>query len=86
MVKGKLFQKRVDASKVTMRMPIPPETSSSREAPKTDLVLRRDLVLEPKEKPRHYYGQLVDIDWQPFKIALSDSAAKLACMDDHAHT
>lgn len=69
---------------LTMRMPTSPETSSSREAAKSDLVLRRDLVLEPREKPR-YYGQLVDIDWQPFKIALSDSAAKLVCVDDHAH-
>lgn len=67
-----------------MRLPIPGDESPTRDKGETKSALRRDLVLEPREKPR-YYGQLVDIDWQPFKIAVSDSAAKFVCADDHAH-
>jgi hypothetical protein len=66
---------------VSMRSPSLDFSRERHEAEK--LALRRDLVLVQREKPR-FYGQLVDMEWQPFKVAVSDSAADLARADDRA--
>jgi hypothetical protein len=46
--------------------------------------LRRDLVRNEDTTPR-YYGQLVDIEWKPFHVQLSDAAANTMCADERAH-
>lgn len=66
---------------LTMRLPT---SSPMTDEQQSQSALRRDLVRTERETPR-YYGQLVDIEWRPFKVELSDSAASLMCADERAN-
>jgi len=47
------------------------------ESKKNAFALRRDIVLRQQEK-QHYYGQLVDMECQPFELVISDSATSVS--------
>lgn len=68
---------------LTMRLPDTAK-SPSRRKPGQLHKLRRDLMLGGMNERPQFYGQLVDMEWQRFEVAVSDSASSFIRADDSA--